>query len=345
MIADPVFLVLIIGLALFCLVMFGIPLLLVRYRPSLDDRDVELINTMAVCFIILLLVVKNALDVLLILWDQTGSLSQALFWIIAFTIAGIASMAILFLYTKLTGIQVNAWIGALAGGFFAALWFITSDLVLSFIILYAGFILLFVISFYQKKTGKSLDLNSWEKVDSVRFVVFSIIVLIVAGPLLLLMMTHSAPFTLLVLGIVGFVFFCKGSPYVNPVSEEQVTDLQEEEIFLSLPYDRAFEVCMDAAALFQNPDWSEIIVSDKKSGTISLHVYTVSGLLTSCATQLTMTLEKQESSRTRVHISGATSDPVLCLPRKPSGMNRGYVDRLTTYIRKKATGEKSPAGS
>jgi hypothetical protein len=334
MIPDILYPALTGGIAVFCLLIFGIPILLVRYHPSLDDKDVELINTMAVSFVVLLLLVRSAVDLLLIFWDKTGNFSQALFWIAALTIAGLVSMGIMVLYTKLTGIKVNPMLGGLAGGSFITIWWITSDLALSFIILYAGFILLFAIFIYQKKTGISLDLSSYNSVNSLRFGIYLTFLLIIGAPLLILMVTNSPPFALLMLGIVAFFCYGRLFPVFSQSPEDDMADIQEEVVFINLPYDKAFEVCKKAIGLFQNPDWTEIVTSDPKSGIISIQVYTVTNLLTKCATRLTLSLEKTEDSRTRVSISGVTSDPVIALPRNPSGMNRIYVDRMVTYIRK-----------
>lgn len=123
-----------------------------------------------------------------------------------------------------------------------------------------------------------------------------------------------------------------------PIPYSELADLQEEELYLNLPFDTAFEVCKNAIAMFQPPDRTEIISSDPINGTLSIFVYTLVNLMTRSSTQITLSLERTTPTQTHVKISGITSDPIHYVPTIPTGLNGPYVNQMAGYIRKISQG-------
>jgi|WetSurMetagenome_2_1015567.scaffolds.fasta_scaffold184771_1 hypothetical protein len=331
---DFVFLILICGLALFCLLIFGIPILLVRYRPGMDKKDFEKIDTVAILVLFLLLFTVPMLTNLIDFVTFTGSISQATISLGVIIVIMLVSVGCIYAFNRITGMEASILLGFIAAALVSSIWLYTSDLVLALIVLLTLLILLFIIFISKKKTRTEIDLSSDRTVGSAWVYARLLKYILFGGPVLVLMMTNSVPFALLMFCIVAYLCYGRLFPFFSQYTEDEMTDLQEEVVNINLPYDKAFESCKNAVGLFKNPDWTEIVTSDSKSGIISIQVYTVTNLLTKCATRLTLSLERAEPTQTRVNISAVTSDPVIALPRNPSGMNRIYVDRMAGYIRK-----------
>lgn len=318
-------------LALVCLLLFGIPLLVVRYRPTISDEDLTWINTVAVVF---LTVGPGFFTLFMHLWGRTGSISQAILTFGMIAAICLVSMGIIYGYKTLIGMKIDPELGGLAGAFFTVIWLVSSNLTYALIPLVLGFVLLIIVFMYQKKTGTLVDLTSARLFVPIWSVFIVITITIIIGPFFLLTIPRDLLFTMLLLGMFGVFYYCLLFRIFRPISYSELTDLHEEELYLNQPYDKAFEICTSAITMFESPERTEIYSSNPESGTISVFVYTLVDLMTKSSTLITLSLERTTATQTHIKISGTTANPMGPLPAIPTGMNREYVNQMALNIRK-----------
>jgi hypothetical protein len=126
--------------------------------------------------------------------------------------------------------------------------------------------------------------------------------------------------------VVGSWFKIHGIPVFRPLTDTDLQELYEEEIVLSLPFDRVFELCRDSVRLLPN---SQITTADPVFGTLSASASPGWGRSSS----VSFTLERIHEGKTRVKISSISPIPSNTNePRKLTWVNRKYVKILVTYL-------------
>jgi hypothetical protein len=329
MIPDNVLFFILGVLALFCLIIFGIPVYIFLYRPK-DEK----LERLATYFLVLFTLGMGAVQQIILLWEGTGDISHAVYTVEIMMAVCLVSTGIIYGYRKFTGMKVDLGLGTVAASIFTGVWLFTSNMTLGLITLGLGFVFLVVVFMYQKKTGEIIDLSSRKMYGFIQAISVAILGIVYLGPFLLLIFPNSIPFGLLLLAMFCVFYYSLFYRVFLPISHSELADLQEEELYLNLPFDTAFETCKNAIAMFQPPDRTEIISSDPKNGTISVFVYTLANIMTKSSTQITLSLERTTPTQTHVKISGITSDPMGPLPKVPTGMNGEYVNQMAGYIRK-----------
>lgn len=150
-------------------------------------------------------------------------------------------------------------------------------------------------------------------------------------PVPVLLQIVTQPVTLicaliLVILPIGCWMSVSGIPFLRPLTDADLQDLYEEEIVLTLPFERAFERCRDSVRLL--PD-NQITTSDPIFGTLSASASPGWGR----AITVSFTLEKITDGKTRVKISSISPVPTgENEPRKRTRVNRKYVKILVSYL-------------
>jgi hypothetical protein len=156
MTSNPIFLVLIGGLVLFCLLIFSVPMWLIRYRPHLDSNDITRLNNIMTLVVSLPFLAMVFIEQFLFMDSATGNSVQA-----TVSVAGIIFlMGVVAAYSRLFGIKADIGLGAAVGILVSMFWLITSSFVLVVVTVGAGFIILNLVFLYNKYTRNPVDLTS-----------------------------------------------------------------------------------------------------------------------------------------------------------------------------------------
>jgi hypothetical protein len=163
--------ILVIGLLTFiCLLIFLVPVYLIRYHPRLDNDDITRLNNIMVVVLCLPFLAMAFLKLFFFLWSETGSSTEA-----AVSVAMmIVLIGIISAYSKLTGIKSDITLGIIAGMLFTLIWLITSDLKMAVVIVGTGLIILIIVFMYHKYTQNPVDLTS----PLINYIVIGIVVIV-----------------------------------------------------------------------------------------------------------------------------------------------------------------------
>jgi hypothetical protein len=254
------------------------------------------------------------------------------------------------------GMLAFFWMGAL--GMMALCWAITFEnsfsgfisLMISlwpFLLLLGGLVIFTVGFLVGKVMGWNTDelfLAVIDRLGSVFIILVMIAVYIWAYHLLgydLSTLIQYWPLTLI--SLVPGVYLCYQELYkiVNPLTDEQISDLKERELNLNLPYNMAFTLCKNAIDMLDATDITDNKIFDPGSGAISIEVSPLHYLgIMKKPTRVTISLNQTDAAVTHVTISGITPDQwgSRMPTRKPTGLNEEYVNRIARYLRGKNPG-------
>jgi hypothetical protein len=153
---DNAVIIIIGGLIVGCLLIFMVPVYLLKIHPRLDKENITRLNNIVLFFLYLPVLAIILSDHFFLIWEESGSAIQATVSVAVIPLL----MGTVYVYAKFTGIKSDINLGAIAGLMFSMIWLITSDLRLAVVMAGTGFIVLVIVFMYHKYTQNSVDLTS-----------------------------------------------------------------------------------------------------------------------------------------------------------------------------------------
>lgn len=143
---------------------------------------------------------------------------------------------------------------------------------------------------------------------------------------------------LLALCLAPGILYCLPYIYelVNPLTEEQVSDVQTRELFLNLPYDEAFAAGKEIIYAIDAEDITENLRVDPASGTIFVKAIPgIQSLMAKKPSHITLLFDGKKSGSTHMTITVVTPDQAS-RATWPTGLNNHYVDRIANFMLEKS---------
>ena len=151
MLSDNTLLIVIGSLAILCLMIFLVPLYLIRFHPHISEDEIRWLNKAALIFVGLPVILKILFDY----YNMSGSIFQTS----VFCIVMIVFAVIVAAYSRFTGIKIDTELGVIAGIVFGQVWLASSGFTLAAVLAIIGFGALTLLYIYRQYSHNRVELD------------------------------------------------------------------------------------------------------------------------------------------------------------------------------------------